>query len=692
MATEKEDLLEEARELFSMFAEAWEDNFAHALEDIKFVKLREQWPDEVANKRRLEDRPCMTFDLLGAFQRQVVNDARQNKPSIKVHPVDSQADPETAKVLADLIRNIEYTSRASHAYDTGVDSAVCGGFGYWRVNVDYAHNDTFDMDLLVQRITNPFSVYGDPRSTEADSSNWNDCFVLDRLTKKQFEREHGEEDEDGAKRVDWDAEGYTQLDAMWFDEDAVTRAEWWHREEVDRPICLLDDGTIIDKARLEEAEDGISYMDVLQQQGRSIVDERKARGYKVTQRLMTGAAVLDTVDWKGRYIPIVPVYGEEFDIEGKRYYSSLIRAAKDPQRNFNYWQTTATELAALAPRAPYIGPVGSFVSDNRWQTANTENHPYLEYDMVQGAPPPTRNVGLDPAAAAALSQAASSGQIIQRVLGMFDASLGAPSNEKSGRAILARQREGDTSTYHFSDNQARSIAHTGRILLDLIPAVYSKRRILRVIGEDGTQRAVPLGTPSPVMGQDGQPQMAENPEGQMIPLLRIHDISIGKYDVTVTTGPSFTTRREEAASQMVEMVRAMPDIAPVILDLLAKNLDWPGADEIAERLKAMVPAQAKGGLPPQVQKQMQEAQQKFGELKKQLDTVMQENARMKVAAQSDRDKTLVDAFKAQTDRIKVMADARIDDASLRMDLLQLLGIGQRPPAPMAVPDATQAAA
>jgi hypothetical protein len=281
---------------------------------------------------------------------------------------------------------------------------------------------------------------------------------------------------------------------------------------------------------------------LLDAMGVTVLGERETASHKVTQRLLTGAEVLQTNNWAGRYIPLVPVYGEEINVEGKRHLRSLVRDAKDPQRMFNYWRTTSTELVALAPKAPFIGPKGAFATDAaKWETANTDTHAYIEYD---GMMPPQRQ-SFAGVPAGALQEALNASDDIKAIIGMFDASLGARSNETSGRAILARQREGDVSTFHFIDNLRRAIEHGGRILIDLIPKVYSGERIVRVLGQDGVASLIQLGRPTMQTAANGQ--SPQDPAGSS--LSRIFDLSVGKYDLTVETGPSFTTKREEAASQ-----------------------------------------------------------------------------------------------------------------------------------------------
>lgn len=589
------DKLAQGRKTFTLAQDAETDNRKAYEDDVSFARHEEQWPTDILNQRTADQRPSLTISKMNSFIRQVVNDARQNKPAIKVHPADSGADPETAEVINGLIRNIEYTSNADTAYDTGMECAVSGGFGYWRIGLDYAYEDSFDMDLSIERIANPLSVYGDPYSTAADSSDWMDAFVVDVMSKEQFQAKHGK-----TKTVtDWDDNSWGQ--EGWRVGNDVTVAEWWHREQAEikvQQFLNVQSGEV--QTYTEDTINASEELQLFIHAGLlQFKRERMAKTYRVTQNTMTGAEVLSEVKWAGCYIPIVPVYGDEYNIKGKRYFRSLIHSAKDAQRNFNYHRSAATELVGLAPRVPFIGRKGTFNSDiERWNTANTQSHAFLEYD---GEAPIRLPLDSGPAAGA-INEALNASDDMKSVIGLYDASLGAKSNETSGRAIIARQREGDVSTFHFTDNLNRAIRHTGRILIDLIPHVYSGERIIRVMGEDGKPENKQLGKEYPKTDPKTGEQLQDE-HGNVI--MALHDLSAGKYDLTVTTGPSFTTRREEAAFQMTEMMRALPASAPILGKHLAKNLDWPGADEIAEELEQMNQPQ----IPPELQQQIEEGQQ-----------------------------------------------------------------------------------
>ena len=636
-----DDIVKEAKEAFETCQEAEEENRDNAESDIKFARMGDQWDEADRNKRNREGSPVLKINRMPAFIRQVANDARLNTPSVKVFPVDDTADVDCAEILNGLLRNIQVQSNADAAYDTAMSDAVTGGFGYFIIDVDYAFNDTFEQDILIKRIANPFTIHGDPRSTAIDSSDWNIGFVSDVMSHAEFEREFP-----NSEKIDWDADFESEKDLDWITEDSVRVADYWKRVEEDRPIVLLSDGQVIDEEVYEKNKD---YWDVSQV---FVENTRTVKSWKVKRYTLSGQEVLEEIDWPGMYIPIIPVYGEESWVEGKRHFKSLIRDAKDPQRIYNYWRTASTELVALAPKAPFIGPVGAFDEDgDKWATANTDSHPYLQYD---GQVAPQRQAFAGPPAGA-LQEALNASDDMKSVVGMFDASLGARSNEQSGRAILARQREGDISTFHFIDNLNKAIQHAGKVILDLIPHVYSGERVIRVLGEDDKPENVQVNQPIPML-QDGQPVMDEM--GQ--PKARIYDLTKGKYDLVVRSGPSFTTRREEAATQMMELLRVYPDAAPIIGDIFAKNLDWPGADEIAKRLEKITQGQPEDPEKANLLAQLQMAVDRIRQLEgdQQVDAAKIQIDKQKLDL--DRQKVGIDQFEAETDRMEAQAEIQKD--------------------------------
>lgn len=631
-----DSFLAEVREKFERAAEREDDNRECAIDDIKFARLGEQWPEDIQKLRDEDNQPCLVINHMPSFIRQVVNEARSNRPSITVIPSDSNADKATADILSGLIRNIEVASDADIAYDTAVESAVSGGFGYFRINTAYTSDDTFDQDIVIERIADPFTVYGDPESESADGSDWNCCFIAKTMAKDDFRDEYK-----NAEKVDWDALGYTGLPAPWHDEENILIAEYWKREDVESQIVALSNGVVMPLDEYQERAEEF------QQYGIAIVGEpRTVRSKKVTQYIVSGAEVLETVEWEGKYIPIIPVYGDEVVIEGKRHFKSLIRDAKDAQREHNYWRSQAAATIALAPKVPWIGEEGTFsVDPEKWSTANDKSWPHIEYK--RGMPPPQRQSPPTPASGE-LQQAMSAVDDMKSIIGIYDAKLGVQSNETSGVAIRQRQRQGDIATFHFIDNLTRSIRQAGRILIDLIPKVYSTARIIRVLGEDMEPQAVAIAPP------DQQQQMLQQFMQRGQQYTRIFDITAGKYDLVVKAGPSYGTQRELAQAEIVEIIRAFPDSAPVLGPMYLKNSDWPGSEEAAQRMEQM--AGQSGGD--------QQAQGQIQQLQEQLNKLAGENQMLKMQLQNKAGELQIDQFEAMTDRQKVAVDQQKAQAQM----------------------------
>jgi hypothetical protein len=578
--------LETVRERYKVCLEADKSNRDRAREALAFRNL-EQWDPKLKRDRENDTegaRPCLVVDKLNQHVQQVVNDQRQNRPQIKVRPVDDKGDPEVAKILDGIIRHIHDASHADIAYDTGFEHAVDGGFGYWRILTEYCDPMSFEQDLRIKRIRNRFSVYLDPERQEPDGSDAKYGFILYKLSKDKFKAEYGDVAKEALEDFDFQGKEF----AEWYGDDWVLIAEYYWIDKKKTQIVMLADaeGTVMTKEEYESLQPPPGAVKP------AIQAERETEIPQVRWRTVTGTKVLKTTEWPGYCIPIVEVVGNELDIEGKVHRSGMLHAAMDAQRVDNYATSAFIEQVALAPRAPWVAEETQIEGhENEWRTANRRNISVLKYKArtVDGAiiPAPTRlpPPGIPLGWQAVLMQAEHN---IQAAMGRYDASLGEESNEKSGKAIIARQRKGDIGAFHFQDNQTRSLRHTGRILLEVLPKFYDTRRVARIIGEDGTPDSV---TVDPDLADDqGNPiayRETKNEAGKVIE--RIYNLGFGKYDVTVVAGPGYATRRLEAAEAMLEISRGNNDFLMNMGDIVFKSQDWPGADQIAERFKKMLP-------------------------------------------------------------------------------------------------------
>lgn len=582
----KEKLLSLARDRFKQAVDASSRMRELALDDLRF-SVGDQWPDGIKRQRDADGRPCLTINRLPAFIRQVVNDQRMNRPAIKISPVDDQGDPETAEIMAGLCRHIEAASGADIAYDTAFESAVRCGFGAFRILTEYVGPDSFDQEIVIKRIRNAFSVYYDPNAQEVDYSDAKWCFLIEDLTKEAYEEAYP--DSDAASGSGWEALGNRA--PGWITPSGIRVAEYFYLEE--KPVTL---------ALIQTQQGTFTVPKDQVPEGMPILRERDTKIPTIQWCKLNGIEVLDENEWPGRYIPVVPVLGDEAEVDGQVILGSLVRNAKDSQRMYNFWASAETEAIALAPKAPFLVAEGQIEGyESEWQTANVRNIPYLSYKplslggQVLGAP---QRQTAEPAIQAISHARLMSSDDIKATTGLFDASLGARGNEQSGRAIMARQREGDTATFHYSDNLSRAIRYCGKILLDLIPHVYDTERVVRIVGLDGEAESVKINGPTMKGG-----------------IRRVFDLTAGHYDVVVSTGPSYGTKREQSVDAMLELAKAYPPLMQIAGDLVVKAMDWPGSEALAERLEMALPPELKPKddnqpqIPPQVQAAVQQLSQ-----------------------------------------------------------------------------------
>jgi hypothetical protein len=580
-----------------------ETNITEAYEDLRFLAAKgdEQWDAELASERRQDQRPVLTINRLGTFHAQVANDIRAGKPAISVVPVDDKADVETAKIRAGMIRYIENRSDAKYAYASGAESQVACGIGHWKVVREYAAATTFNQELRIMPVEDSVAVIWDPEAVlpTREDAQW--CFEPVDMGKDAFKAKYPD-----ARKSDFSTLGY-DAPSTWVSDDHVRVARMWVKKPVKRTLALLPGGSVVDITEPTGAEtpeefqmrvmDAQMQVMMAQQAGHPSARIERRESYKICSYLMTAGEILEKAEWPGMYFPIVPVLGKEIKFGREVVRFGIVRHARDPQKLYNYMRSAQAEATALQPKAPWLATVDNIQGyEAMWQTANSANHPVLLYKpdpknnnvLPQRVAPPMASTGWS-------EQVASAAQELKDVTGIYDASLGNKSNETSGVAIRTREQQGDTATLNYGECFALAIGHTGRILNDLIPHIYDTERTVRILGEDGEMTVMPINQ-QPV--SDGMqpmgPTQGYNP----------HDMTLGSYDIVLKSGPGFTTRREEARAMMGEFIKAVPQAAPLIIDLFAAMQDWPMADKIKERLETMLPPQlqameaAKRGEPP----------------------------------------------------------------------------------------------
>lgn len=600
-----EKILARARKRFDRCISSEAKNRQMALEDIKFLN-GDQWPADVAAQRNTDKRPCLTFNKLKTFVHQVTNAQRENRPSICISPVGDNSDVKAAKMYSAIVRAIERDSSADIAYDTGFWNAVSNGYGYWRVLTEYESEKSFDQKIIIQRIRNPFTVYLDPYHIDPEGADAQYGFITEMMPRDEFEQKYPD-----SQIMSWTAGTTGDTYKEWVTKDSVRVAEYYEIEHTMSDLVHLDTGHVGFRDDLsDEVNKHIKEGTI------KVVNERKSERQTTRWYMMSALDILDRTDVPtDGLIPIVKVIGDEIDEQGKVTYSGIVRDAKDPQRMYNYWKTTEAEVVALQPKAPFIMEEGQVEGhEPQWKQANTKAFPYLLYKATniggKPAPPPQRQPMMAPPAAV-LQAIQGAAQDMMAVTGIrFDATLAERVHDESGLALREIRRSGDIGSFHYVDNLGRSLKYTGRIILKMIPKVMDTARVLTVIREDGKEQSIRIDPNAPKAISQGK-----TPQGKT---LVIFNPNVGTYGVTVTVGPSYATKRIESSEQMMRFVSAMPETGKLVADLIAKNQDWPEAEQFALRLAKTIPpnimAPPMEDVDPQIQAMIQSMQMQIKQM------------------------------------------------------------------------------
>jgi hypothetical protein len=572
-----QDFLREAKELFETAQTAWNPIYASALDDLKFV-AGDQWDAEALAERREDGRPVVTVNKLHKFVKRVHGEQRMNRVEPKVIPVGNSADVKTAHTLQACLRYIERNSNAEYAYENGGTYQLACSIGFWRVITEYKDN-SFERDIKVKTIENPFTVLIDPSFKEPDGSDIKYAFINEWMSKKDFKRAYP--DVDGLDSGSEDT--YTSKEG-WFETNRVRICEYYYKDYYKKKLAMTSVGEVFTFGKDEEFADEKALLEA----GYEVVETRTVDAYKVKWCKFTGSKIImepQTLD--GKYIPIIASFGDSLNIEGEKKLLSLIRFAKDPQMVYNYFNTAATEAVAMQPKTPWIISFDQIKGfEQHWAEAHRKNRPYLPYNYIPGQTKPDR-ISPPTVPTGAFATTGNANADIMDVIGIYQASLGQPSNERSGKAILARQQEADAGIYTFIDNHSRALVHTARVIIDLLPYTFDTERILHIVSDDNEVQQLEINkTEMDVITGE---------------TFTVNDITEAmEYGVLLTVGPSYLTKRREIAQSMLEFIQFFPQAGPIIAPMLAKHLDWPEAEKVAKIMQLLLPPQiqqALGGQP-----------------------------------------------------------------------------------------------
>ena len=593
-------------------------NRKEGVEDLKFLN-GEHWSAADAAARAADGRPCITENRIPTFANQIKNDQRQNRPAIAISPMGDKASKKDAKMLRGMIRAIERDSSADVAYDTGFASAVDNGWGYWRIMTEYESDNSFNKVIVVKPLSNPFNVYLDPgRTPFMLDAKWG--FITEMLPREEFEREYPE-----SQMTPWGETGIGEPDKEWITQDEIRVAEYYYFEHKERQLIWLEND-------FQGWEDDLdqSIKDKIAAGTIEVIQDRWVSVKQLKWCKMTAIEILDESDCDGQYIPIIECNGTLININGKLSKKGIIRDAKGPQRMLNYYSTLEAENVALQPKAPWIMEEGQIEGhEDKWKSANRKSFSYLLYKGTniggKPAPPPQRQSFQGPPAAILAAKQGNT-EAMKAVTGIrFDATMSERMHDESGKAIRELNNNANLGAYHYIDNYGRALKNTGIVFVDLIPPTYDSRRIVSILDETGAEDRVWI---NPSMAKAHAEVLGNTPESDQPSKIKMFNPKIGRYQVTVTIGPNYATKRIEATESQIDFAKAFPQIAGSIADLIAKNADWDGAEEISARLaKALPPnllAPSHEDMNPQVEAMIQGLQQHIQQMSQQMQAMGKE--------------------------------------------------------------------
>lgn len=620
-AISNDQIFSEASERLRIAEQSEGVNRQAAVIDLEFED-GQQWPTDIYNQRKVQRRPTLTINHTRAMVKRVVNNMRMQRPRIKVHPVSDGADVDLANKIGGLIRHIEQRSEGATAYDIGGESAVKMGWGYWRILSEYVAEDSFEQELKISPIRNPFTVYMDPAAILPAGEDCEWCIITEKMKRSEFERKYPDEAE-----TEWRDGGQGDMSLMWETKEEIRLAEYFRIVKKKDWLVKLTTGESVFESEMRQDQEIAKNL-------KGMPIRRASYRRQIEWHRLNGSKVVESVKLPGKWIPVVRCEGNVMDLNGQIRRKGMVRDLIDVARMYNYWITCQTEVIALAPRAPWVGTTNQFDGHPEWNDANQVPYSKLTYtpDFIEQPdgsktplPPPQR---VEPVAVpAGFVQAAESAlKDLMILAGMpHEPGQDAPGQVVSGKALRARQALSDIGHFQYYDNQTKSISHTGRIILDLIPYYYSEARMQRIIGEDGVPEVVAINQPNP----EAQQQPGQPPVDPAVAKIK-NDLTVGRYDVVMDTGPGFETKRLEAVDSMLDLMRT-PLGEPVVkvgADLVVRNMDWPGASDLADRLAPLTPQglqktieqlpKAAQGIVTAMQTQLQQAQQHIQGLEQEL--------------------------------------------------------------------------
>ncbi len=635
------DALKEAQELYQESLDALRDQRIQIEEDLRFSdpSKPDQW-DAVVKQQRENDpggvRPCLVLDQTGQYVANVAGQVEKQPPSIHAIPVGGGADKKAAEQIDGRYRHIEYASRASQHYTRALTSAARTGVGYLVIRPDYINRALGWQEPRISSEPDPLNVIFDPWSTETDGSDATFGYILTELNPREFKRKWGNKEQ-----VNF---GDTQALQKHYERKSVLVAEQWYKEEKTKN-CIVYIGQDGQEATGSEEE----YFAACQAAGMELeyIRNYKEKTQIVKWRRMSGVDILEESTYPADSIGIVPVYGYVGFSDGRMSYCGIPRRARHSQQSYNYHVSEQQAYIGTAPRSPWLASKRAVAGvEALWDRASIESRAFLPYNDIDELGAIAQPNRINPSTSMMNHEAGAAQALrdIQASIGMYQANLGAPSNEQSGVAIESRKQQGEASTAHFPSHMAASLGQVGKIIMQMDARLSDTQRKQPTIGIDGSAGSVNV-------DPDQKSAFQRSPDGVTI------NPSVGEYGVMVVVGASYSTQRTQTNAAFTEMMRGNPELAQTIAPFWAQTLDFPGSDKFAQAMATMAPAPIKAILQPEGQEDAPDPA-KLAQQISEMQQALQEAIQHAHDAQQDADEAIAEAANAK--RIAEVKERELD--------------------------------
>lgn len=656
-----EDILRKMENNVQKWYSAYKENIDRFQSDVNF-SFNDQWEGYERGEFLQRQKVVLTINVLYSYLMQIIAEQRQNSAQIEVRNLDGRAQQSEITMVENMLREIAYQSDSDLAYQTGFKCALMGGFGAWRVTIDYESHNSFDEAVKIVRIKDPLKCYFDPDAQHPTKCDGEYCGIYTRMTPEEFAAAYPEIDNPRSALPPISSSN----DFNWFDGKEITVCEHFQKVYEKKKLCKLSNGDAVLEEDLkehlaflnEQREDQMTelrakWMETQRQNNISgiveplndetinshipkikVVDERETTVTKIKQYKFIKDVILEEGEFYGHMLPIVFVDGDTEMLNGKECCRSFIRFARDAQKLLNFNVSEIAQKMKVSRGATFMATATQIGGEYKELWRNPEaSIAALLYNpdpmaMANGGAPIVMPAQELPQTL--LGMPGTILNLIQLILGRYEANKGEQGNEQSGRAIANRAKQGNLAVFVYLDNLNAAIEQTARICLHLLPYILTENRYIGLRARDGKTNFT------------------------QIKAVDLEKLKKMKYDVAVKAGSPFEMQKADSYAQLLSFIQLNPQaLSTILADLAAENLNVSNVQQIVDRVKQfVVPSEiiaAETGQPPpppkpnpQLEIAQKEAQARLMEAQAKLQKVSQDSNVAHMKTQAEVGKAMLD--------------------------------------------------